>query len=48
MVNKFQQKNRAMSDARRGLSLQSKYRQHAVKGGCIKIVEQHCAIIFMS
>ena len=34
-----------MSDARRGLSLLSNYSQHAVKGGCIKIVEQHCAII---
>lgn len=34
-----------MSDARRGLCLLSNYSQHAVKGGCIKIVEQHCAII---
>lgn len=34
-----------MSDARRGLSLLSKYRQPPFAGGCIKIVEQHCAII---
>lgn len=34
-----------MSDARRGLSLLPKYRQPPFAGGCIKIVEQHCAII---
>ena len=34
-----------MSDARRGLSLLSKYSRHTVIGGYIKIVEQHCAII---
>ena len=35
-----------MSDARRGLCLLSKYSRNTVIGGYIKIVEQHCAIIF--
>ena len=35
-----------MSDKRWGLSLLPKYSRHTVIGGYIKIVEQHCAIIF--